>query len=99
MVTHLSGELGVMQGDAIRNIRGELSGNGSLYAAILSHGRLLGGSATGPFRVTRRYSYGALGDPSNGSYDMEFDAEHVVPTATENRPVNMAVRYLIRAQP
>ena len=30
---------------------------------------------------------------------LEFDASLQVPTAEENRPVNMAVRYLIRALP
>jgi hypothetical protein len=30
---------------------------------------------------------------------LSFDASRVVPTSTENRPVNTAVRYLIRALP
>ena len=28
-----------------------------------------------------------------------FDLSRVVPTGNENRPVNMAVRYLVRARP
>jgi len=30
---------------------------------------------------------------------LEFDSSRVVPTANENRPVNVAVRYLIRTRP
>ena len=40
------------------------------------------------------------GDTHGEGYgSMDFDASLVVPTAEENRPVNMAVRYLIRARP
>ena len=30
---------------------------------------------------------------------LRFSTSKVVPTSNENRPVNMAVRYLIRARP
>ncbi len=33
------------------------------------------------------------------TYGLNFDASRVVPTANENRLVNQAVRYLIRARP
>ena len=31
--------------------------------------------------------------------NLTFSSSRVVPTAEENRPVNMAVRYLVRARP
>ena len=82
-----SAALGVRQGDAIRNIKGQITGNG-----------LMSGGATGPFYSWYTQNFGI----GNGAYDkngVAFDASRVVPTAEENRPVNMAVRYLVRAPP
>ena len=82
-----SAALGVRQGDAIRNIKGQITGNG-----------LMSGGATGPFYSWYTQNFGI----GNGAYDkngVAFDASRVVPTAEENRPVNMAVRYLVRARP
>jgi hypothetical protein len=85
-VYHSSDGLGVVQGDAIRNIVGSFvtdmdfqKSSGAFYA---------GGSDT--------VDYGGSGN--DGEIDMIFDASSVVPTALENRPVNVAVRYLIRAK-
>lgn len=33
-----------------------------------------------------------------GGAILDFDASHVVPTANENRPINKAVRDLIKAK-
>jgi hypothetical protein len=43
----------------------------------------------------------ANGEDSDGGDEwiLGFDASRVIPTANENRPVNMSVRYLIRALP
>ena len=82
-----SAALGVRQGDAIRNIKGQITGNG-----------LMSGGATGPFYSWYTQNFGI----GNGAYDkngVAFDASRVVPTAEENRPVNTAVRYLVRARP
>ena len=82
-----SAALGVRQGDAIRNIKGQITGNG-----------LMSGGATGPFYSWYTQNFGI----GNGAYDkngVAFDASRVVPTAEENRPVNQAVRYLVRARP
>jgi len=79
--------LGVQQGDAIRNIWGHLSFNADTafanYGALLLHSMWTSG-----------FSRPGAGNMTTG---ITFDASRMVPTANENRPVNMAVRYLIRA--
>ena len=79
-----SAALGVQQGDAIRNITG-YGGN-----AIM-------GAPTGAFSGS--YYGHHVGASSWPVYFCDFDASRVVPTAEENRPVNQAVRYLVRARP
>ena len=87
-----SAALGVQQGDAIRNIIGKLN----MDALSLIY---LWDQTSGAFNITTG------GSANPGSYYahnrgcVEFDASRVVPVAEENRPVNMAVRYLIRALP
>jgi hypothetical protein len=86
-VTHQSGALGAIQGDAIRNI----VGTGELFHAGFASG-------TGAFYAI---GSGGTGGPFHTGYAAiwGFDASRVVPTATEIRPANTAVRYLIRARP
>ena len=84
VVTHQSGGLGQLQGDAIRNITGDIGwtkngGNGAIeYVSSQPEFDLRNGS---------------------GWYLARLNASRVVPTANENRPINKAVRYLIRALP
>jgi hypothetical protein len=40
---------------------------------------------------------GGYGSPYPYSNNAKFDAFRVVPNANKNRPVNMSVRYLVRA--
>ncbi len=83
-----SAALGTAQNDAIRNIQGVIVG-------------LQDGGADGVFYVSRSFNPG-FGHYSGGWTNIaqsKFDASRVVPTAEENRPVNMAVRYLIRVRP
>ena len=88
-VTHSSAGLGELQGDAIRNISGTFGGH-------LIGWR--GGWGSGPF------SSWNSGDRASGSGEWGsgtswgFDASRVVPVATENRPINRSVIYLIRAK-
>jgi len=84
--------VGSYQGDAIRNIKGEFDGTlGTAYNAP-------------PFQ--RQFSTGNLeiGHPDYGYYDYvdyychSFDASSVVPTASDNRPKNAYVNYLIKVK-
>ena len=73
-----SASLGELQGDAIRNITGNINANGVFYGQTIGAGDQ-GGEA--------------------GEYKKYyFDASRVVPTANENRPINKAVRYFIKAK-
>ena len=83
-VTHQSGALGELQGDAIRNITGSMATSMS-YA----DGKLFQMSY-----VIRTFDRDG-GGPVNAT---SFDASRVIPTANENRPINMAVRYFIKAK-
>ena len=87
-VVHKSGELGMIQGDAIRNITG--SSGDSPNSGAYYYGALAGGAGG-----ARKFA----GEGLRGRSAINFDASRVVPTANENRPVNTAVRFLIRARP
>ena len=82
--THSSGTLGQVQGDALRPVP-----SGGIHH--------FGSSGGGAFE-TRGYS-DQRGSNGGGSMMTRLDTSRVVPTANENRPVNTAVRYLIRARP
>ena len=84
-VTHQSGNLGELQGDAIRNITGNIT---SIY------GRQ--NVSDGAFQRTNAYENIDYDKGANMAH-YSFDASRVVPTATENRPINIAVKYLIKA--
>lgn len=78
------------QGDAIRNITGTFSGYTSSNTALRTSGAFTCDYATliGPAQV----------DNSNeGGNTTTFDASRVVPTASENRPSNIAFNYIIKA--
>lgn len=77
--------LGKTQGDAIRNITGEVD---------ICHGDY--NVTNGVFRDNGRKSRGRDGNEWY-SHSVIFDASTVVPTANENRPLNMAMNYLIKA--
>ena len=88
-----SAALGVQQGDAIRNITGRLGrpSNAASFGV---------GTVSGAFSpVYYENAIGAEGIGGSGWNTVDFDASKVVPTAPENRPVNQAVRYLVRALP
>ncbi|QRN28971.1 phage tail protein [Pectobacterium parmentieri] len=74
-----------IQGDAIRNITGGVSGSAGfdyLAGAFYDNGTRTGRIHSGGGGVTD---------------DFTFDASRVVPTAEENRPKNVAVMFIIKA--
>ena len=83
-----SASLGVSQGDAIRNITGRVRG---IVAKT-------GGIVSTPAFWSSSDSSESYTDNSRGPRDriLSFDASLVVPTADENRPVNMAMNYIIK---
>ena len=81
--THQSAALGVVQGDAIRNIWG--------FGFTPENNASYSGAATSSGHAS--FVHGVWSTSQNAG----INASRIVPTATENRPVNMAVRYLIRA--
>ncbi len=85
-IIHTSDNLGILQGDAIRNITGELPDRNSYY--------MWTGVFT--FNPKKPEKHGATS--VEGGYRGVFDASRVVPVAVENRPVNKAVRYFIKAK-
>ena len=90
-VTHQSGSLGELQGDAIRNITGKYSGYefGNSDGAKRQEGAL--------YDTGERW-YSGNRNHSDHAITLGLDASRVVPTATENRPINIAVKYLIKAE-
>ncbi len=85
--------LGQVQGDSIRNITG--SNNSPVFFPFAN------GHSQGAFTEYHngtgwviRY---ALGDTGINS-GIQFNASLVVPTANENRPVNVGVKYIIKAE-
>ena len=92
-VTHASAGLGALQGDAIRNIIADWEFVDS------SMGTVGGAGAYGAARWHNTAVEAVLkGGSVSFSGGLSFNAARVVPTDVENRPVNIAVRYLIRAQ-
>lgn len=82
---HVSGQLGHVQGDAGRKIYGNF---------LASTGDPWNGGAIYEAWMSQRDNHS--GGDWRQSY-FGFDSSRVAPTADENRPVNTAVRYLIRA--
>ena len=84
--THTSGALGQVQGDATRKIWGNTFHHFGTPAY------------DGAMYLVRTWNSNS-GNRSEGSVQTGIDSSRVVPTADEIRPVNQAVRYLVRALP
>lgn len=84
--------VGSYQGDAIRNITGEIHGT------ICDDGPLASGSeGSGALSAyPRTGNNGADGHNSAGAYNFDFDAQRVVPVGGDNRPKNVYVNYIIK---
>ncbi|MDF2636637.1 MAG: hypothetical protein K0R78_3511, partial [Pelosinus sp.] len=98
-VIHSSGALGELQGDSIRNIYGNI-GPIQFTQSHLQH-------TGGAFYATKDSTYGwGVSDLNSrdyttggqGYFPLWLDASKIVPTANENRPINKAVIYLIKAK-
>lgn len=90
--TNSAGIEGMIQGDAIRNISGHVG-------AAVDAGLTGPGSHSGVFtQGTGAKTYGLSGAAGGSNkYDVVFDASRVVPTADENRPVNVTGVWMIKA--
>lgn len=84
-----SAAIGVVQGDAIRNITGDTPGG--------SGARVPASSYTGAFSLSEKEA-GRISTGENwGLLTATFDASRVVPTANENRPRNISFLYIVKA--
>ncbi len=85
--TYSSGILGETQGDSIRNISAyfEAIGNYWTYGGAIASVNLYGTGSEGGANHYRDSQF-------------IFDTSVIVPTSNENRPINIAVRYLIKAK-
>ncbi|HAG9577570.1 TPA: tail fiber protein [Escherichia coli] len=85
------------QGDAIRNITGTFGNGQTEVNAAISFN-----TASGVF-VSQSALRNTIGNTTiipntpNNPYLVNFDASRVVPTASENRPRNIAFNYIVRA--
>lgn len=79
--------LGSYQSDAIRNIAGRFV----VPETYVKNGNV--DQVTGPFSVAAVYGYRVGGDIQHdkSAYQVSFNAASSVPTAAENRPVNVAL--------
>lgn len=89
--TSLERTVGSVQGDAIRNITGGL--------ATSPPADKTPNPGSGAFSQTTSYqtTWGGLSSYNGGRMNgIKFDASKIVPTADENRPVNMALMPIIK---
>ena len=91
--TFNGGTVGSKSADAIRNITGA-------FASEAQPGGLTGAAVwEGAFYGTENSDRAHIGgDYSGTNKNYNFDASRVVPTSTENKPVSVALRFLIKAQ-
>ena len=89
-VTHESAALGEVQGDSIRNVKAEIK-----QPFLLPQGGVTGAFETiyQPNAQTIRYEI-----PRNYNVGVRLNFSKAVPTSEENRPVNVAVKYIIKAE-
>lgn len=87
--------LGTAQGDAIRNIIGKLDGSAMGSGNQVLEGKMIASGAIGTTYQQRQWS-GDQGGWGEQSVSFDFDASRVVPTASENRPRNVALLACIK---
>lgn len=97
-VYHASAEVGQLQGDTIRNIWFSHNSGSNVYS--LWRGAAYGWSgAAYPFGATEWLpTHWEDHDVQPNVRGFTFDASLITPTDNEIRPVNIAVRYLVRTR-
>ena len=85
-VTHTSDALGIMQGDAIRNVTGSFPMGVDSWSGY-----------EGVFYQGNHANHLVGDDDGYKSYSTYINFSRGTPTANEIRPINIAVKYLIRA--
>lgn len=88
--------VGIVQNDAIRNITGTMTnvlGMDDAGSVSMSGAGAFGGVAVS-YTTASRAGTGAIED----AYTFNFDASRVVPTANENRMINTAGQWVVRAK-
>ena len=87
---HKSGGLREVQGDAMRDME-----NAGTITGILAPIP----TASGVFSIIKQYWWGhSWGGGGDQGIDISLNLSNTLPTGNEIRPVNTAVRYLIRAR-
>lgn len=87
------------QGDAIRNITGEIYPNdGNSTNLWLGASPSYSGAMKPASMATSVKNLGTLPTASGQIGGIRFDASIQVPTASENRPRNIALNFLVRAK-
>lgn len=82
-------QVGSYQGDAIRNIQGSFAGHDLTDNPAQPE-------TTGPFYTFWSGYRDARNGSGGGNYGFGFDASRVVPVASDNRPKNVYVNYIIK---
>lgn len=82
-----AGALGTKQGDAIRNITGT-------FATTFAYGDVQTGVFTSS--TAKNTGVSTYAGTHERAVTLNFNANSIVPTANENRPVNMAMNYVIQ---
>lgn len=91
-VDGLTRQVGAEQGDAIRNITGEVERIRQNTAPCGSSIALAGAFVRGPHHASQTYLVGnAKSSNVSEIASLLFDASQVVPTAPENRPLNLGM--------
>lgn len=92
-----AGSVGTVQGDAIRNITGYFGNIGDVsgvsWSSIIRYAS--GAHYLGASTALKSFAGGTEVDV-NGAIAVNFDASRQVPTAAENRPVNIALLPIIK---
>lgn len=94
MVQHQSNGLGELQGDAIRNIYGRFVVDDIVGIGGYGNNEF---PPNGAFKVVGSANYDARSHDTWNGRLVSFSASYVVPCADEDRPINRAVRYFIKA--